>query len=172
MGALCSLVSLQIVHQSSVEGCCTSISLTTWWSLFSRMICHQRVVRSISCRVLFLATRTHWSRSSSLSNHKYWPYSPSPIQSLANYSLWPWSTDWISEEYASLGQISAILECKSAGLLPKDRVHKASIDLVFMCSANNWMLKKSQKTLYSLLSTSTSAFVSSLLLKQASQHAE
>ena len=172
MGTLGSLVSLQIVHQSSVEGCCTSICLTTWWSLFSRTIHRQRAVRSISCRVLFLVTRTHQSRRPSLFNCKYWLYSPLPIQSLVNHSLWPRSTDWINKEHASLGWISAILGCKSTGLLPKDRVRKASIHLVFICSANNWMLKKSQDTLYLLLSTNMSAFVGLLLLRRASQCAE
>jgi len=73
MGTLSSLVSLWIAHQSSVEGCCTSICLITWWSLFlfSRIICHHRAVRSISCRVFFLATRTCWSRRPSLSNQRY-----------------------------------------------------------------------------------------------------
>ena len=168
MGALGSLVSLWIAHQSSVEDCCASICLTTWWSLFSKTICLYKAVRLISCRVLFLATRTCQSRRPSLSNQRYWPYSSSPIQLLANHNLWPQSTDWIREEHVSLGWISAILECKSAGLLLKDRVCKASIHPVFILSASSWMLKKFQNTLYLLLSTSMSAFVGLLLLRRAS----
>ena len=138
MSTLGSLVSLWIAHQSSVEACCTSICLITWWSLFSRITYLHRVVRSISCQVLFLVTKTCWSRRPSLSKQQYWLYSPSPIQSLANCNFWPQSTNWIKEKHAGLGQIWAIPGCKLTSLLPKDRKYKASIHLYVLLVVKHW----------------------------------